>query len=275
MKKGFLGDSNWGALLAALFIAGCTRPDSAPQSPPPPIIASTSPEIGPPAAIFPVSPISGPKIQAVQRALQLLGYQAGEADGMIGPLTRRAISAFQKDHGVAADGILSDILAEAILAASRSETKFAHVKLRKGDLLAFSDGVVEVAPAESAMEWASGEAHSLIAIRPSTANWPLAARAGLDWAIDHALDSSPSSGPVDWSSTALKQRFHIYAFNLDAREQSIVAGFSSICRRFELRSIDSQGRYPSIVCKNAGGEWYVPHTTIRLRRPAKSLGPAK
>src|SRR5262252_7126367 len=43
-------------------------------------------------------------VAAAQRALTLLGYTTGKSDGVMGPATRRAIQAFQKDHGIAEDG---------------------------------------------------------------------------------------------------------------------------------------------------------------------------
>ncbi len=40
----------------------------------------------------------------VQKRLNRLGYDAGEPDGLIGPNTRRAVRAYQADHGLTADG---------------------------------------------------------------------------------------------------------------------------------------------------------------------------
>lgn len=44
--------------------------------------------------------------------------------------------------------------------------------------------------------------HDLIAVRPNTVNWPVAARSGLDWAISSALDN-PGNAPIEWSSTGV------------------------------------------------------------------------
>lgn len=46
-------------------------------------------------------------VQAIQRRLNSLGYNAGVADGFSGNKTRSAIIAFQKDHDLYADGIPS------------------------------------------------------------------------------------------------------------------------------------------------------------------------
>ena len=46
----------------------------------------------------------GPRIQAVQSRLQILGYEPGNIDGIYGPQTAYAVQAFQHDHGLVADG---------------------------------------------------------------------------------------------------------------------------------------------------------------------------
>lgn len=43
-------------------------------------------------------------IQALQETLSSKGYKAGEADGVLGPATRGAVRAWQKDQGAIADG---------------------------------------------------------------------------------------------------------------------------------------------------------------------------
>jgi peptidoglycan hydrolase-like protein with peptidoglycan-binding domain len=44
--------------------------------------------------------------QDVQQALKNAGYYAGDVDGKIGDKTRQAITAFQKDNNLKADGII-------------------------------------------------------------------------------------------------------------------------------------------------------------------------
>lgn len=53
----------------------------------------------------PVRPSPDATVQAVQRRLNELGYDAGPADGLFGNKTRVAILAFQRDSGLAADGV--------------------------------------------------------------------------------------------------------------------------------------------------------------------------
>jgi peptidoglycan hydrolase-like protein with peptidoglycan-binding domain len=84
-------DSNWvgaGALGLALLLS----------------TASIAQDYGMPAEPSPVS--------AVQEQLNLLGYEAGPNDGLMGPKTRSAIRAFQKDAGLPVTGkIDSELLA--------------------------------------------------------------------------------------------------------------------------------------------------------------------
>ncbi|MES2294061.1 MAG: peptidoglycan-binding domain-containing protein [Pseudomonadota bacterium] len=213
-------------------------------------------------------------IAAAQRALSQLGYDAGKADGVGGPATRRAILAFQKDHDLVQDGRLTFAVAEKIRAALQAENAgTAAIEVRQGDMLVYSDGVVEVAAAERMVQWDQEDTHGLVAIRPAVTGWPAAARAGLDWAITHALDVPASARPVKWSSTGVDQHFEIYTYPaLTPREAALVGGDPGSCRRFEMRTAETQWRYPAIACRDVKGAWYIPHSTIRLARPATGLG---
>jgi len=54
-------------------------------------------------------------VEAIQRRLNELGYDAGSADGLMGARTRSAIVAFQKDTGVQVDGIANEALLQKAL----------------------------------------------------------------------------------------------------------------------------------------------------------------
>jgi N-acetylmuramoyl-L-alanine amidase len=43
-------------------------------------------------------------VQSIQRRLKALGYAPGSDDGVYGPQTAHAITAFQADRGLVADG---------------------------------------------------------------------------------------------------------------------------------------------------------------------------
>ena len=51
------------------------------------------------------TPVPDATVQAIQRKLNELGYEAGTADGLMGRGTRSAIIAFQRDRGLAATGV--------------------------------------------------------------------------------------------------------------------------------------------------------------------------
>ncbi len=53
-------------------------------------------------------------IRAVQEKLNAMGFDAGTADGIIGPNTRRAIRNFQQDTGMEVDGQISSALLEKL-----------------------------------------------------------------------------------------------------------------------------------------------------------------
>ena len=68
-------------------------------------------------------PLSRQERQALQTALNTLGYEAGEVDGILGANTRASLRSFQRDHGLPADGfatkaVLARLLSEAGTAKS-------------------------------------------------------------------------------------------------------------------------------------------------------------
>ena len=54
------------------------------------------------------------EVKRLQQELVLLGYDAGKADGMFGPVTRRALSQFQQLKGMIADGHLTRQALQAV-----------------------------------------------------------------------------------------------------------------------------------------------------------------
>ena len=47
-------------------------------------------------------------IADVQAALQEMGYYQGEVDGLLGPLTRQALTAYQGDHGLYTTAVIDE-----------------------------------------------------------------------------------------------------------------------------------------------------------------------
>jgi hypothetical protein len=120
----------------------------------------------------------------------------------------------------------------------------------------------------------AGKSRILVAIRPSTANWPVAARTGLDWAITHALETPASNTPVRWSSSGVTQHFEVRAFGrISGLELGLPGRHAAVnCRRFVLAANDRPpSRYPGIACRNANGIWTIAGTAIALSSPAKAM----
>jgi hypothetical protein len=65
------------------------------------------------------TPVTGTR--AVQERLAALGYKPGKADGMMGPRTRAAIRAFERDHGMPQTGKITPELASALATAPEPE----------------------------------------------------------------------------------------------------------------------------------------------------------
>jgi len=59
-------------------------------------------------------PLLRDDVKALQRALANLGYDPGEPDGIVGPATRRAVSAWQQARGLVADGHVDKELIAAL-----------------------------------------------------------------------------------------------------------------------------------------------------------------
>ena len=256
-----------GSLLAAFLLFSCSQPaKQEPQIAAPPQTASPS---TPEPSVPEQNQMAEPRtVMAVQRALAQLGYPVGSADGVVGPATRRAILAFQKDRGLVEDGRLSPALVALLNKLAAEPPKVNTTAVAAGDILLFGDGSREVAKKERVVAWEQESNGGLVAIRPSTAGWPPAARAGLDWAISHALDAA---GPIAWSSTGVEQHFEIQATAISPREAAMSGNAAQSCRHFELRG--AERRYPGLVCRDANGEWYFFNSRIRLAHPARKLGP--
>lgn len=74
----------------------------------------------------------GPQVQLLQLALRRAGYDPGELDGRFGPRTREALTAFQRDNGLRADGIAGPLTHAALLPWYTGST--SHV-VQSGDSL--------------------------------------------------------------------------------------------------------------------------------------------
>jgi len=70
-----------------------------------------------------VKPTPDPTVKAIQQRLNVLGYDAGTTDGFIGGKTRSAISSFQRDSGLTADGKPTEVLLRKLQSTERPKAK--------------------------------------------------------------------------------------------------------------------------------------------------------
>ena len=49
---------------------------------------------------------TGPYVKLIQSLLRRIGYDPGPVDGVFGNRTRQAVAAYQRDNGLASDGIV-------------------------------------------------------------------------------------------------------------------------------------------------------------------------
>jgi hypothetical protein len=94
----------------------------------------------------------------------------------------------------------------------------------------------------------------LVAIQPGGNDWPPAARAGLGWALQHALESMSSEEQIEWSSSAIETRVTIKPYARFER------GDGKTCRNFVQIWVGKRIRhnYPGTACRGAEGRWQVP-----------------
>ena len=119
----------------------------------------------------------------------------------------------------------------------------------------------------------SSGVRDLVAIRPVTANWPSAARLGLDWAVTHALETAVIT-PVSWSSTGVAPHFQISAVGatLSGHDAGLGGRYAALpCRRFELVESGAPAlHYPGIACQDAG-QWSLPGSKVAFASPVNAM----
>ena len=121
-----------GLAVLVLALTACSQGAAAPTGldPAPPVVDAPGAAPSPPAALpsqeptaeaapqqSPVAPVKPAyDVVAAQRTLSDLGYYLGAADGRRGPAFRSAVMAFQKVHGLSADGTVGPATLEALAA---------------------------------------------------------------------------------------------------------------------------------------------------------------
>ena len=100
-------------VLSAQF-SGPKSPPPGPATPVPARVGTTAPATVVPRRVsvpaLPPEETAKATIEQAQRLLARLGYPVGPADGIVGPKTRAAVKAFQRNEGLAENGKVSDQL---------------------------------------------------------------------------------------------------------------------------------------------------------------------
>ena len=81
--------------------------------------------------VFSAPAVAGPKVAAVQVALKRVGLYNATVDGVRGPLTKAAIASFQRQHGLAVDGVVGPQTRRAF--GKRGRPAFGSRTMKRGD----------------------------------------------------------------------------------------------------------------------------------------------
>lgn len=94
----------------------------------------------------------------------------------------------------------------------------------------------------------------LLAIVPSTDAWPPVARAGLGWALSHALETAAPGERTSWTSSAVDVEVTIVP------GATVATGEDETCRNFvQIWSQPERKRvYPGLSCRAPSGQWLIP-----------------
>jgi peptidoglycan hydrolase-like protein with peptidoglycan-binding domain len=123
-----IGSALLGAVLS-LLVAGCAHHGDVV---PPPPQTNEDPQI-----------VVADQIAKAQGLLGALGYDAGPADGVLGPRSIAAIRSFQKDRHIAETGKLTRSLLTQLVAARAKLPKDTLLRYETGEVLIYSDGSSE------------------------------------------------------------------------------------------------------------------------------------
>ena len=101
---------------------------------------------------------------------------------------------------------------------------------------------------------ASPQRAELVAVQPGSLGWPPAARAGLGWAIQHALDTAEAGAESHWKSSAVDATVTIVP------GATFAYGERRHCRSYQqVWTVGEEARrYPAIACADAAGRWVIP-----------------
>jgi peptidoglycan hydrolase-like protein with peptidoglycan-binding domain len=94
----------------------------------------------------------------------------------------------------------------------------------------------------------------LVAVRLEGKGWPPAARAGLGWALQEALETKADGQSIEWGSSGVDATVTIEP------TAALRKSDSPYCRTFEqtVRSAAGERIYPGKACRSAAGQWLIP-----------------
>ncbi len=94
----------------------------------------------------------------------------------------------------------------------------------------------------------------LVAIQPAGKHWPPAARAGLGWALQQALETKTEKQSIEWRSSGVDAEVTI------TPTTALSTSDSPYCRTYEqtVRQPRGQRIYPGKACRSASGKWLIP-----------------
>ena len=101
----------------------------------------------------------------------------------------------------------------------------------------------------------ASESHvELVAVQSEGKNWPPAARAGLGWALQQALETKTEKQSIEWRSSGVDAQVTIRPTT------AMSTGDSPYCRTFEqtVRRARGQRIYPGKACRSPSGRWLIP-----------------
>jgi len=94
----------------------------------------------------------------------------------------------------------------------------------------------------------------LLAVVPSTVDWPPVARAGLGWALEHALETAAPGEQTTWTTSAVDVDVTIEP------GATLSVGKHETCRTFVQTWSQPGSRriYPGLSCRDSAGHWAIP-----------------
>jgi hypothetical protein len=133
----------------------------------PPRAAGPAPGVDLPRALQPGS--HGGEVRNLQEGLAALGYEPGAADGVYGPGTSGAVAAFQADHGLPTDGVLSAATSAALTAVVRESLAEDADPIRAGLGSAAQTGLITTAEAQQFRSHLTGSIAAAAGLPPARA----------------------------------------------------------------------------------------------------------